>query len=254
MSDAGAAAPDTAERFYVGAGQFAESTARQHVARYEFARAFVDGQATLDVACGSGYGSALLADAGASSVVGVDRDARAVEYCAAKYARPNLRFQQDDAQALSFADASFDRVISFETIEHLPDYARFVAEAARVLRPGGRFVVSTPDGRLESTLYGLTGRPRNGHHLVEFTRDGFVAALGPHFEVEELYGHVFVPRRLVPWPVQVAVKGAAYGLRKARVPARFDRVYHEGSGYAVEPAGRHARSVAKYWVAVCRPR
>ena len=207
----------------------------------------------LDVACGTGYGSAMLADAGAASVVGVDLSDEAVAQSRRDYVRPNLSFQQGDAQKLSqFPDASFDAVISFETIEHVPDDAAYLSAVHRVLRPEGLYIVSTPDGRLESTLYGLTGKPRNGHHLREYVRNGFEALLSRSFRVEQLYGQVFVKNFLRPWFVQVALKGSERITRPTGLLRKAWEVYQYGNGTDIRPAAEFPNATAKYWVAVCR--
>jgi 2-polyprenyl-3-methyl-5-hydroxy-6-metoxy-1,4-benzoquinol methylase len=84
-----------------------------------------------------------------------------------------------DAARLPFGRV-FDSVVSFETIEHVPDPARFVAECARVLKPGGNFLVSTPNRELWSPR---SATPLQRHHVKEFTRKEFLAILKP-FKVQ----------------------------------------------------------------------
>src|SRR4051794_8036877 len=90
-----------------------------HVARYRHAREAARGKRVLDLACGSGYGCAILADV-AASVVGVDLDPIAVSCAAKRYPLPNVRFLCADARSLPLDPGTFDLVTSFETIEHLP--------------------------------------------------------------------------------------------------------------------------------------
>jgi len=134
----------TGERFVPG---IAGEIAYEHWHRYAFARRFVAGKRVLDVACGEGYGSALLAQV-AAAVTGIDIDAAAVAHARESYAAlSNLRFDEGSAAALPLADASVDVVVSFETIEHLPraDQPRMLAEIARVLTVEGVLVLSTPN-------------------------------------------------------------------------------------------------------------
>jgi 2-polyprenyl-3-methyl-5-hydroxy-6-metoxy-1,4-benzoquinol methylase len=152
-----------------------------HVKRYEFALPYCDGRDVLDAGCGVGYGTVLLAER-ASSVVGIDRSAEAIEYARRRYKRPNLEFRTGDLLALDLDDASFDAVTSFEVLEHLRDQERFLAELARVLRPGGVLVLSTP--RVPET----TDRPDNPFHERELSRADFVELLERHFAQVELYG------------------------------------------------------------------
>jgi len=152
-----------------------------HLKRYEFARPHCVDAEVLDAGCGVGYGSAYLAEV-ASRVVGVDVSEEAIAYARERYRRPNLQFVLRDLLALELADASFDVVCSFETIEHVENVERYLGQIARVLRPDGIFVVSTP--RVDAT----TRAPENPFHRVELSRGDFEAALGSRFEEVELYG------------------------------------------------------------------
>jgi SAM-dependent methyltransferase len=152
-----------------------------HLKRYLFAQPYCSGKVVLDAACGSGYGSAELGRV-ATRVVGVDVDAPAVEYACSRYGGGNVEFDVMDVADLRFDDGSFDVVVSFETIEHVPDREAFLREVTRVLRPWGTFVVSTPS--VEHT----TERPQNPYHHVEYARDDFVRLLSPHFESIDLFG------------------------------------------------------------------
>jgi len=173
----------TGERFVPG---IAGEIAHEHWHRYAFARRWIDGKRVLDVACGEGYGSALLSDA-AAQVVGVDIAEEAVAHARAAYAtRPNLRFEHGSATALPLPDASVDVVVSFETIEHLagPDQPRMVAEIARVLSADGVLVLSAPNP-VEYTQ--ATGY-RNPFHLHEPEREELDALLAPLFPFRHWYG------------------------------------------------------------------
>lgn len=121
-----------------------------HVARYQWAKDFVQGQEIiLDAACGLGYGSALLACAEPSArIVGIDSSAYAVDYARSNFGPglANLEFREGDICQLSaFADESVGVVVSFETLEHLPEPEIFLAEVKRVLKPGGCFISSVPN-------------------------------------------------------------------------------------------------------------
>ena len=134
----------TGERFLPG---LEGEIAHEHWHRYAFARRFVAGRRVADVACGEGYGSAVLA-AVAESVVGVDIDAASIEHARNAYRSwPTLRFVEGSASALPLPDASVDVVVSFETLEHLPSEAQplMIAEFARVLAPAGVLVISSPN-------------------------------------------------------------------------------------------------------------
>jgi SAM-dependent methyltransferase len=154
-----------------------------HLKRYEFALPWCERREVLDLGCGVGYGTARIADA-ARRVVGGDVDAEPIAYARKRYARPNVEFVELDATALPFESASFDTVCSFETVEHVEDAEALVREAARVLRNGGAFLVSTP--RADET----THSPMNPYHRVEFARADFEQLLGRHFGEIDLYGEL----------------------------------------------------------------
>lgn len=121
-----------------------------HMARYHLAANYIrDGDTVLDSACGMGYGSRLLAwQSGAARVIGVDLDQEAVLYAKENFAQAEGRisFKASDVLQLDFLpDNSIDLFVSFETLEHVPHPDRLIAEAKRVLRPGGRFIVSVPN-------------------------------------------------------------------------------------------------------------
>src|SRR5919198_5563284 len=152
-----------------------------HLKRYQFAAPWCRDAEVLDAGCGVGYGSAFLGEV-ARRVVGVDRDANAIAYARERYARPNVEFLVGDVLQLAFADASFDAVCSFETIEHVDDVDAMLGETARVLRPGGVFVASTP--RADKT----TASPANPFHRMELAPADFEALLRRSFRDVELYG------------------------------------------------------------------
>jgi SAM-dependent methyltransferase len=152
-----------------------------HLVRYAFAAGLCHGKDVLDAACGVGYGSAYLAAAG-GRVLGVDVDAATVDYARRRYGGPGIRFETMDVCALELPDAAVDVVCSFETIEHVNEPEAAVREAARILRPAGVYVVSTP--RVDET----TRAPANPHHRIELSRGDFERLLRGHFGDVEVLG------------------------------------------------------------------
>jgi len=169
----------TGERFLPGC---AGEIAYEHWHRYAFARRFCAGKRVLDAACGEGYGTSLLA-AVAASAVGIDIDAATVSHAAERYGEgERVRFIEGSCARLPLPDASFDVVVSFETIEHLegPDQPLMLAEFRRVLKPDGLLVISSPNKRVYSDERGYV----NEFHRYELYRDGFAVLLGAGFPAQ----------------------------------------------------------------------
>ena len=174
-----------------------------HLKRYEFAAAWCEGRDVLDAGCGVGYGTAYLAET-ARRAVGVDLSEEAIAYARERYGAENVEFEAMDLAALNLPDASFDVVCSFETIEHVPDRERVLAEFARVLRDDGTLLVSTPQAAR------TTERPENPFHHVEYARADFEALLRRRFDGVQLYGQ----RRLQTARHRFLQRADVLGLRK----------------------------------------
>jgi SAM-dependent methyltransferase len=240
------------ERFTIGAN-FNPDVELEHLERYRYAANFVKGADVIDIACGSGYGSKMLADAGAKSVRGFDIDGSATEYANQHFIAENLSYSQGNAEELAgVPDNSADVVVSFETIEHLHHVYSYLKEMRRILRPGGQYIVSTPDRRLASTMYPLRGRPNNGYHIDEFTGPQLRMMLeNARFDILEFGGQNYIRNGLVFWPLQILLKGFGYALRGLGGARVVRRVYHLGSGFAVQSDSDFKAHVARYWVVRC---
>lgn len=124
-----------------------------HLARYAFAvEALRDLKPTtiLDAACGVGYGAKCLAESLGAAIVAADRSEEALAVARSQFAHPGVRFIGDDCHSLEAAakHGPFDAVVSMETFEHLPRPMDFLAAVRRVLKRGGRFIVSTPNAEV----------------------------------------------------------------------------------------------------------
>lgn len=135
----------------------------------------------LDLSCGTGYGADYLGSC-AGRIVGIDCAPDVVARSRAAYPRGNVTFLAMDGCALGFRDATFDCVVSQDTVEHIQDDHRFMAELARVLKPTGMLVIFTPHGK------GRGVRPEDPYHVREYTQEEFHALLAPHFSTIQWYG------------------------------------------------------------------
>ena len=153
----------------------------EHLSRYAFARRFAEGRRVLDLGCGAGYGSALLAEV-AEQVTGLDASSDAVDYAREHYNRANLSFEQGDASA-SIA-GRFDLITAFEVIEHLENWRGLLNAAQAALTPNGLFFVSTPNKPLYAEARGESGG--NPFHVHEFEYGEYrqvLEAVFPHVQM-----------------------------------------------------------------------
>jgi SAM-dependent methyltransferase len=166
---------EAAERFVPGQarGQLMEA---EHLARYWWATGLVSGRRVLDAGCGVGYGTAMLAAAGAAETIGLDVAGDAI--AGAAEAHPALEFAVGDVHLLPFEDDRFDLVVCFEVIEHVERQDEVIAELARVLAPDGVLAISSPNRGVYPE-----GNP---HHLHEYAPEELRTALEAHFDEVEL--------------------------------------------------------------------
>jgi GT2 family glycosyltransferase/ubiquinone/menaquinone biosynthesis C-methylase UbiE len=161
--------------------QFRGRIAYEHVHRYALCSESVAGKRVLDLACGTGYGSALLAQAGAQ-VTAVDISPEAIRVAKARYG-DSVTFLIADCYDLPFAEGSFDVVVANEMIEHVDDHDGLIAEGKRVLTEGGLFLVSTPN----KPVYNRYKAP-NVFHVSEMDTGEFRRLLMRHFREVHLTG------------------------------------------------------------------
>jgi 2-polyprenyl-3-methyl-5-hydroxy-6-metoxy-1,4-benzoquinol methylase len=161
----------------------------EHIQRYEFALPFCQGARVLDAGCGTGYGARFLAANGAASVVAVDISEAALAEAEGGFALPNLRFERRDVETLADDPAlvgRFDVVVNFENLEHVPHPERLIASAAEVLKPGGRYITSTPNGEISDR--DARGKPVNPFHVEEYTQYQLETMLAGRFPERSYHG------------------------------------------------------------------
>lgn len=212
----------------------------EHMARYQWAAPRLRGR-VLDLGCGVGYGGQLLLSANSAikEVIGVDVSPAALEYANRTYAREYLQFVQADACRLPFLEGSFDAVVSFEAIEHVADPEQCFQEVRRVLKPGGTFVVSTPNKLVTSPL--LPCRPFNPHHLREWYPPKFLSFVDRYFTITDLYGQNWFSRSILLYVflrnLKTLIKVA---LHKMRVFYVLRGVYRSLHPFTAPPEGLSA--------------
>jgi SAM-dependent methyltransferase len=164
---------------------------RRHLAVYRWIAERCRAMRVVDMACGEGYGAAVLAET-AAEVVGVDANPEAFEHARLRYRASNLRFER--ALVEEFEDgAPFDAIVFLQTIEHVQDPAELLARFASLLLPSGVAYVTTPN-RLTLAPPGAE-RSGNPWHVREYAPAEFAALLQPQFRSVELQG-LFHARKL----------------------------------------------------------
>jgi len=150
--------------------------ALEHLHRYLSACPLVKNKTVLDIACGEGYGSALLSKQ-ANQVIGIDIDDSTIKHASSKYTLPNLKFAVGDCAAIPLADSSVDVIVSFETIEHHAKHEEMMREFKRVLKSDGFLIISSPDKKNYSDLRGF----HNKYHVKELYEENFKKLLSFYF-------------------------------------------------------------------------
>ncbi len=162
---------------------------RRHLAVYDWIAARVAGLRVIDMACGEGYGSNVLAGT-ALSVVGVDANPEAHEHARLRYRRANLRFER--ALIESFSERA-DAVVFLQTIEHLTDPGKALEHFRLLLSEGGTVYVSTPN--VLTLAPKGAARSDNPWHVHEYRAGEFHELCRASFSEVELYG-LFHTRKL----------------------------------------------------------
>ncbi len=200
----------------------------EHWHRYCLVASLTKGRRVLDAACGEGYGSALLARQ-AAVVIGVDIGADAIAHAQSRYRQANVTYVQASVSALPLAPASFDLVVSFETIEHLAEQREMLAEFRRVLAPDGVLILSSPN----RPVYNESGDGANAFHVRELDREELKALIDEPFPNQSWYAQRVLAHSLL-WNDQ----GAAGAVS-------FDVLTDDGPSRAASPVA------PMYFVVVC---
>lgn len=198
---------------------------RRHEVVYRWLAPRCVNREVLEAGCGEGYGADLIAEV-AHRVIALDYDETTVAHVRARYPRVDIR--QANLAELPLPDESVDVVVNLQVIEHLWDQAKFVQECARVLRPGGQLIVSTPNritfspGR-DTPINPFHTRELNAEELTQLLRDaGFTHVSmsgvfhGPRLqEMDARHGGSIIDAQIAravadaPWPAALAADVAA---------------------------------------------
>lgn len=162
------------------------NTDKEHNARYTWIQEFVSNKRVLDIACGSGRGSFLLAEKGkAKSVIGCDLDSKTIKYASIRNKHPKVNFIVANAETYS-DNMQYDIITSFETIEHFQNVEIFLLNIKKLLAKDGCFFVSTPISSV-----GINTQPYNKFHNTEWGFRTFQELITKHFKIDEIFVQLY---------------------------------------------------------------
>jgi SAM-dependent methyltransferase len=221
---------------------------RRHLVVYEWIAAQARGLRVIDMACGEGYGSDVLARV-AADVVGVDANPEAHEHARLRYTRPNLRFARELVETFS---APADAVVFLQTIEHLQSPDAVLAHFRSLVGPAGTVFVSTPN--VLTLAPAGAQRSDNPWHVHEYRYAELEQLCRGTFGSVELYG-LFHARKLRVHELALRMGWDAVHPRLGLTKPFYDRFTPAiaASDFALRASGECDLDRALDFVAVCRP-
>jgi 2-polyprenyl-3-methyl-5-hydroxy-6-metoxy-1,4-benzoquinol methylase len=221
---------------------------RRHLAVYEWIAARLQGATVIDMACGEGYGSDVLARS-AARVVGVDANPEAFEHSSRRYVRPNLSFVRDLVDGYS---EPAEAVVFLQTIEHLEDPGATLEHFRSLVGESGTVFLSTPN--VLTLAPKGADRSDNPWHVHEYRQVEFRALCAKHFGRVELYG-LRHARKLRAHQLALNL-----GWDRIHAALRLTRPFYDrftpaiaASDFVLRPAADADLDRALDFLAVCRP-
>lgn len=220
---------------------------RRHLVVYEWIASQVAGLRAIDMACGEGYGSNVLART-AGSVIGVDANPEAHQHARLRYRRENLAFERDLIETFS---APADSVVFLQTIEHLHDPGAALDHFKELVGAGGVVFLSTPN--VKTLAPAGAERSDNPWHVHEYAAKEFAELCEAHFDSVEMHG-LFHARKL-----KIHALAIKLGWDDVHRALRITKPFYDrftpaiaASDFALKPAGSCNLDAALDFVAVCR--
>jgi len=221
---------------------------RRHLAVYEWIAARLGGASVIDMACGEGYGSEVLART-AARVVGVDANPEAHEHARLRYVRENLSFVRDLVDGYS---EPAQVVVFLQTIEHLQDPGATLEHFRGLIGPSGTVFLSTPN----VLTLAPKGADRSGNpwHVHEYRLEEFRRLCSEHFGRVEMYG-LFHARKLRAHQLALRLGWDRIHAATGLTSAFYDRFTPAISArdFVLRRAGEADLERALDFLAVCRP-
>lgn len=159
-----------------------------HKRTYEFASKLCENKNVLEVGCGEGWGSNLIAGF-AKKVTAIDIDNQAISYAKKKFNRNNLFFRKLNIYNLKKINHKFDIVVSFQVIEHLKDIDSYLSNIKEKLTKNGILIISTPNKS--------SNHVKSPYHFNEYTKKEIIKILQKYFNVHSVYG-LYADKKIFP--------------------------------------------------------
>ncbi len=197
-----------------------------HIKAYDFVASLCEDKKVLDVGCFIGYGATRIFPQ-AKEIIAIDGDDNALEFARQNRFIPNAKFEKVDARRLPFYNETFDRVIAFQLIEHIPpnEVSSFLCEVRRVLKEKGLLFITTPNRKFRLMPF---QRPFNPEHYQEFTAKGLLEVLKTNFEDVVIKGtrakewiQAIERKRVRKSPLQVYIRGPLYKFLNRILPMKI---------------------------------
>lgn len=167
----------------------------EHLQRYYFASLFTKNRKVLDIGCGEGYGTYMLAKS-AALVTGLDIDSNLIDHANNKYRAENLTFVNAPAAKPGIAAQDYDVIICFEMIEHIDDQTELIKQVKKLLKPDGLFIISSPNKVFHSDKADY----KNPYHKKELYLDEFTHLLSISFKHTSFFAQKTVMGARI-WPL-----------------------------------------------------
>lgn len=220
-----------------------------HIKAYDFVAPHCKGKKVLNVGCFIGYGETRIFSQ-AKEIIAIDSDAEALEFAHQNRFIPNAKFEKVDARRLPFSNATFDTVIAFQIIEHIPpmEVHSFLEEVRRVLKEKGLLFVVTPNRKFRLMPF---QRPFNPEHYQEFTAKGLSEILKTTFEDVQIKGirankwvEEIERNRVRRSPLQVYIRDPLYKFFNRVLPMKIKNWLKEIKSKITKSSGSKDRRIS----------
>ncbi len=165
--------------------------AAEHLHRYVVALEITAGKIVLDISCGEGYGSNLIASK-AEKVYGIDIAEEVIEHAKRKYTNNKITFLKGSVTNIPIQDGMVDIIVCFETIEHIIEQDEMMKELKRVLKNEGMLLISTPAKENYESL-----NHNNPFHLKELSSDELKTLCKKYFKEVSMYKQRYIEASFV---------------------------------------------------------